>query len=180
MDNYYYHGIEGYDGVSAQICVKILKEGILMRNIVRNYNDNRFNHVCLYKKNNKYDYDSPDFLIDSARGGFIDHCFVFVINPQIKARKATRKETDLVDEWRCYSNISPSDIVGIALPFESIIDYLNSDFDDEETIKDKELLKESLTTIEKITEQLNIPIYNSDKENFTDEIDSELQNNKTL
>ena len=125
MNHYFYHGIECYSGTigySAQLVIKILEEGIIMRNIISQYGDDKFNHVCLYKKNDDYDYDSPDCLIHSARKGWIDHSFVFIINPEIEARKATEEETNLVDEWRCYKNISPDDIVGIALPYEVIED----------------------------------------------------------
>ena len=179
MSSYFYHGIECYYGAvgyAAKLVIKILEEGILMRNVVHQFGDANLNHVCLYKKNDDYDYDSPDSLINSARGGWINHGFVFIINPQIEARKTTREESNLVDEWRCYNNISPDDIVGIALPNEAIKEYLNEDLEDER--EDRELLKESLKRIMEITKQLNIPIYDSDKENFTDEIDSTLRHFK--
>ena len=180
MDNYYYHGIECYAGVIgyvANIVTKILEEGIITRNAARKYNDDNLNHICLYKKNNEYDYDSPNAILHSARGGWIDHSFVFIINPQIEARKATKEETNLVDEWRCYNNISPKDIVGIALPLEVIENYLNDEHIEEEK-DDVELLKTSLTKIKKMTKILNIPIYDSDKKDFTDELDSKLQHTK--
>lgn len=176
MNSYFYHGIESYHGCmgeAAQLMIKILNEGIIYRNQARKHNDDEFNHICLYRKNNEYNYDESATLIHSARGGWINHSFVFIINPQIEARKATREETDLIDEWRCYNNITPDNIVGIALPFKIIEKYLNEQFEEEK--EDRELLKEALTKIMEITKQLNLPTYDSDKENFTDELDSTLK-----
>ena len=56
-------------------------------------------YVCI-EKNNDYNYDEEDALLNSARGGWIDNCFVFIINPEIEAKKSTKEETNLVDEWR--------------------------------------------------------------------------------
>ena len=179
MDSYFYHGIECYPGYMAevaQLMIKILNDGIITRNQARKYNNDKFNHICLYRKNDKYNYDVEGAVAHSARGGWIDQCFVFIINPQIEARKAMEEDTDLVDEWRCYNNISPDNIVGIALPFELIEDYLKEQFEEEK--EDRELLKKSITTIMEITKRLNIPVYDSGKENFTDELDSTLKHFK--
>ena len=179
MNSYFYHGIEsysGYMGSAVQLMIKILKEGIIIRNKARNYDDDKYNHVCLYRKNDEYDYGEESTSLRSAREGWINKCFVFVINPQIEARKARDEETDLIDEWRCYNNILPNDIVGIALPFETIEEYLNEQFEQDE--EDKKILKESLPQIMEITKQLNIPVYNSDEDNFTDKLDSTLEHSK--
>lgn len=111
--------------------------------------------------------------------GWIDNSFVFIINPQLEARKATKEETNLVDEWRYDDNISPCDIVGIALPFKIIEEYLNEkDIYDEEEIKDKKELKDFLPKIIDITKQLNIPIYDSSEKDFTDKLDSSIKHFK--
>lgn len=94
---------------------KILEEGIIMWNTIGQLEDDKYNHVCLYKKNKEYNYDSPDAIIHWARAEWVDRCFVLVINPKIEAKKATKVETNLVDVWRGYNNISPNDIIGIAL-----------------------------------------------------------------
>ena len=97
MDRYFYHGIEAYPGVmgwAVQLMIKILNEGIIVRNQARNFNDDRFNHVCLYRKNEEYDYEGKEGSLNSARDGWIDDCFVFVVSPEIEARKATSEETN--------------------------------------------------------------------------------------
>lgn len=179
MDRYFYHGIEAYPGVmgwAVQLMIKILNEGIIVRNQARNFNDDKFNHVCLYRKNEEYDYEGKEGSLNSARDGWIDNCFVFVVSPEIEARKATSEETNLVDEWRCYSNISPDKIVGVAIPFSYIDEYFKDDcFQDEE---DRQLLREALKKLKEMCSQLNIPIYDSQRKNFTDELDAKLQKTK--
>ena len=179
MNGYFYHGIESYPGCMgeiAQLMIKILNDGIIVRNQAEKYNDDKFNHVCLYRKNDEYDYNEEENLVHSARNGWINNCFVFIINPQIEARKATEEETDLVDEWRCDYNISPDNIVGIALPFEYINEYLNEQNEYEK--EDRELLRKSLTKIMEIARQFNLIVCDSDKENFTDELDSTIKHFK--
>ncbi|MBR4262529.1 MAG: hypothetical protein IKQ35_04120 [Bacilli bacterium] len=181
MSGYYYHGVEAYYGTlgySANLIVKMLEEGIIVRSTARGFEDEELRHVCLYKKNEEYDYSSPDASLESARGGWIDGQFVLIINPEIKARKATSNETNLVDEWRCDSNIPPTDIVGIALPFKYIEEYLDEESLDEEEEKDHELLRTSIKRIREIAKALNIEIYDSEEKDFTDKIDATLSNQK--
>ena len=175
MTRYFYHGIEGWPGTfgnSVQVMIKILSEGIIIRNQVRGYKNNDFNHVCLYKRNEEFDYDNPNNVVLSARNYWMSHGFVFVLNPEIDATKTNFEETDLVDEWRCYHNIPPSEIVAIAIPFEDINEYLKEEDLEEEDEEDRKLLVEGLVTLKNMAEQLNIPIYDSCVNNFTDELDS--------
>ena len=181
MSGYYYHGVESYYGTlgyAASIIVKMLEEGILIRSEARGFEDEELDHVCLYKKNEEYDYNNPDASIESARGGWIDGQFVLIINPEIKARKATSNETNLVDEWRCDSNIPPTDIVGIALPFKYIEEYLEEESLDEYEAKDHELLITSVKRIREIAKVLNIEIYDSEEKDFTDKLDHDLSKQK--
>lgn len=182
MNGFFYHGIEFYYGCvgeSIELMVKILDEGLLVRNIVRNYQDEKYNHVCLYKKNDEFDYNDISCIHKSARAGWINNCFVFIINPEIEARKAiVGVETDLVDEWRSLGNILPSDFVGIALPHKSIIDYINSESYDEEEEQDKLIAKKNYYILLEKALEKGIYILDSEKENFTDEFDSTLKNYK--
>ena len=102
MERYFYHGLEFYMGDiggAADTMIKILNEGLITRNKARQHDDSNFDHVCLYKKNEEYDYEGENMVINSALGGWIYHGFVFVLNPDIDARKAiVGKETNLVDE----------------------------------------------------------------------------------
>ena len=103
---------------------------------------------------------------------------VFIVDPEIDARKAiVGEETNLVDEWRCYDNIPPDKIVGIAIPFGYLDEYLKENYEEDE--KDRQLLRESLLLLRKLAYQLNIPIYDSGRKNFTDEIDERMQKTKS-
>ena len=176
MSKYFYHGIEFYPGVvgsAAEIMLRILNEGILTRNRAHRYNDSNLEHVCLYQRNDEYDYEGVDSCLNSARGAWMDHNFFFVINPNINARKAILgEETDLVDEWRYDGNISPDDIVGIALPYKNIEYYLNEDY--EEDIEDKKLFRSSFSEIMKIVEERHLQVFDSDQDGITDIIDATL------
>lgn len=77
MAKYFYHGIEGVSGSFSEtlnIILNILNEGLKTRNDKLDKNDSeydKYNHVCLYKKNDDYDYSAPDAFLCSARGGWI-------------------------------------------------------------------------------------------------------------
>ena len=177
----YYHGLEFYSvnvGDTLKIIIQMLEEGILTRDKILNVNDPNLEHVCLYKKNEEYDYNNISDTSETALSGWINHCFVFVINPNIKAVKTKYEDTHLVDEWRCNRDILPSEIIGIALPFTSIDKYLNEDYEDEETIKDKKEVREYLPILINLATKLGLNIYDSDNETFTEEIDSQLNDNK--
>lgn len=189
MNKYYYHGFEsfyGYYGESIEKMLKLLCEGIITRNEVRKYNDERYNHVCLYRKNDDYDYSDKSVLLKSARSGWIDRCFVFVISPDIEAKKVDIRDTtgfdnegnsfsDLIDEWRSVGDIIPSKIVGVAIPYNSIKKYLSDGFySNLELEKDKEKVKKLLPMLEEYVLSQNLFIANSNIPNFTDELDSNL------
>lgn len=179
MNKYYYHGIEPYHGCmgdAAEVVVKVLQEGLINRSSISGFSDDNYNHVCLYKKNDNYDYTAPDAILNSARGGWIDSGFVFVISPDIEAKKASSNVTDLVDEWRSLGNIPPTKIVGLALPYDLIKEYLNEEFFNDETELDKQRLKKFLVIIENIAFDRGIFITNSEILGFTDILDFELSN----
>ena len=180
MNGYFYHGIEFYPGVvgrTIRLLIKILDEGLVFRNQAGGYEDEEFNHICLYKKNDDYDYNKEDALIHSARGGWIDRQFVFIIGTNIDAKKAELgRETDLVDEWRCYQNILPTNFVGIGLPLDTINEYLNEpDYGKEET-EDKRIVIQYLPILIKKAHSMGLSVENSDQPNFTDNIDKKNSN----
>ena len=183
MDKYFYHGIEPYNGMfgySLNIMLKILKEGLKTRKEVHDHYDEDLSHVCLYKKDDELDYSDQRWFFKSARSGWIDHCFVFILSPDVEAVKASHEDTDLLDEWRSIGDIPPSKIKGIALPMQTIKEYLEEDFKDEETKQDQEELQKNLQLITEYILEKNLILVDSDMPNFTDELDESLkQNNNT-
>lgn len=197
MERYYYHGMEFFYGCvseTIELIIKIIQnEGLKTRNEINAQNDERYNHVCLYKKNDDYDYSTQETIIKSARGGWIDKNFVFIISPDILAEKVQIGQTtgfdengkavsDLIDEWRSIGNIPTSQIVGLALPYDGINEYLNDDFNDydDEIIEDKEKVKKLLPMLELIASNIGIFIVNSDEPNFTDILDSSLSEQRNI
>ena len=178
MNSYFYHGIEFYPGIvgnAMKLMFKILDEGLILRSQVRGLTDSNMNHICLYRKNYDYDYSDDSSLIHSARGGWIDSQFVFIINPDIDAKKVELgSETDLVDEWRSFENILPTNFVGIALPFDSIQEYLNEKNNIDE--EDKIMVKNYLTLLINKAKSMGLIIVNSNQKSFTDELDKNLTN----
>lgn len=183
MNRLFYHGFEpaGYlsDGVRHVIDI-INSGGIKKRNKSRENDDNLLNHICLYRKNMNFDYDSPDYFLQSARAGWIDNCMVFVISDDIQATyippntelEGFGLKTNLVDEWRCLDNIPLNKIIGIALPLDSIQDTLKgrSPFADENEIH---RLKETLKELKEICAKHGLKTFNSEIKNFTDKIDKQ-------
>ena len=168
MERYYYHGFDhlGYeDGIKFMTNI-ILSGGIKTRNDVASLNDDSFEHVCLYKKNDDYDYSDEKNYYKSARYCYIDKCMSFVVSPSIDAE---RKVGSYIDEYRSIGNIPNSKIVGIAIPFEQIYNYskeLNSD--------GKKHLEELLKRLIDAATTFGFSIHNSDEENFTDKLDEQL------
>ena len=180
MEGYFYHGIEAYDGSfgsSTETMFKILNEGLKTRKEIHNHYDENFNHVCLYKKDKDLDYSDQRYFFKSARSGWIDHCFVFIISPDLEVVKATHEETDLLDEWRSIGNIPQSKIKGIALPMEAIKEYLDEQSTDEEIKNDQEKLKKYIKILTDYTMENDLLLLDSDMPNFTDELDSTLKQN---
>ena len=189
MEKYFYHGIEGMSGYFSEvlnIILNILNEGLKTRNdrLDRNNPDyDKYNHVCLYQKNDDYDYSAPDALLRSARGGWIDHGFVIIVSPDVEATKVQVSDytgfnegeavTNLVDEWRSNGSIPPSKFVGVALPYVWLKEDL--DYCDEEEKRNVSL---AIQKIESICHLNGWIIANSDEENFTDILDSSLNEMK--
>lgn len=183
MERYFYHGIEPYYGCFGEILetmYKILQEGLKTRKEVRNYDDEEFSHICLYKKNEEIDYTDEKNMIKSAASGWINNCCVFIIDKDVEAEKTGNNKTDLIDEWRSKGDISPSKIKGIALPFETIKEYLEEEIDDEEIIKDQEKVRKMLPIITEHVLNNNLLIMDSEVPNFTDELDESLNSMKKI
>lgn len=184
MEKYYYHGFEFYPGaLNDAICkmLSILDEGLKTRNEIRDYQDSSYQHICLYKKNDSYNYHDELAFLHSARGGWIDHCFVVIIDSGIDAYQARLGiDTDLVDEWRCDEDIDPSHFVGVGLPIKTIQDYLNSFSSLEEERIDQEQARKSFCTLCEKIDSCHIPLVDSDQEFFTDEFDSSTDRIRSL
>ena len=186
MEKYFYHGIECYPGTlgkSIEKIINILDVGLKNRNEVRNYNDEKYNHVCLYQKNDEIDYNNEEDYFKSARANWIDSKFVIIISPDIKASKVENGHktgfisdipiSDLKDEWRSEGDITSDKIVGVALPLNYINNYIsqNNPIDKD----DINILKEALPKLKEIIEERCLMLLNSEKENFTDELDDSLK-----
>ena len=180
MDRYYYHGIEAYSGATIEtfkLINKILEEGLIARNKVLDLGS-EFSHVCLYRKNEEFNYDDPERINVSARSGWIDNCFVFVISPNISTYKAEndsskgKVETNLVDEWRSVGDIKPDKFVGLGLPFGFIEEELSSDIYSEEERRE---MKKRFEKVVSDAKELGLFIVNSEEENFTDRLDELLR-----
>lgn len=168
--------------------IDIIKSGGLRsRNEVeKKYGDLKYNHVCLYKKNEEYDYSNPKAEFESARYCWIDNCMVFIVSPHIEAEKVKTVEqnigfeedgtpfTYLVDEWRSNGNIPNSKIVGIALPLKGISQYLSNDIGLERKTRFKELFDILIS----LCKEYGFIIRNSEEKDFTDKMDDELNQYK--
>ena len=183
MQRYYYHGFDNYDYEGGiEHIIEIIKSGGLKnRNDVKDLGDNNYNHVCLYRKNEEYDYASDEHLLRSARGGWIDGCMVFIISPEIEAYKVRYSESgigfdeegpysNLVDEYRSVGDIPNSKIVGIALPLNGIGKYLDDNIGEERKTRLRTLFSQLMALMQEYKFQLK----NSEEENFTDKLDEEL------
>ena len=178
VNGYFYHGIEFYPGTildTIKKCIKIMDEGIELRGIIRGFSDENMNHICLYHKNDEYDYQNHLSLLHSARGGWIDGQFVFIIDSDIDAKKAEiGRETDLIDEWRCYEKILPEKFVGVALPFDGIQELLNEDVDYNE--EDKDIVRQYWNMLIEKVQSMGLILVNSDDKDFTDNFDNQINN----
>lgn len=186
MERYFYHGLGDWfiDEVLDRV-IDILKSGaIKTRDEVHDWNDEQYRHICLYRKNDDYEYNE-DSIISSARGGWIDHCPFFIISPDINAEKVTlgnttevidgKEYTNIPDEWRTRENIPFDKIVGIALPFDGLKeernrwpDSVSDDFNDK------------LKWIIDFANEKGWMIENSDEKGLCDRLDQELNEKKLM
>jgi len=174
MGKYYYHGIgDIIDERTLDTMLKIMDEGILSRENVRDMGD-KYNHVCLYRKDDQFDYSSEEYFLSSARAGWIDNCFFFIVSDQVRAEHAGSDVTNLVDEWRCYDNIYIDKIEGIAIPFD-IINSMKDSYPDIITPS----FMEKLNRIIDIATKRGWKIENSNEKDLCDRLDNELSRKNT-
>lgn len=165
-NKYFYHGFDfnvGYE--SIMFLRDFLRSGKICC---------RLGRICLYQKNDDFDYNNKDLFFKSARSGWIDGCVVFVIRPEIDAVKF-EYEDSLVDEWRTYEDIDFSKVAGLCIPsnfFKCSKIYEKS----EDIVKAKCAEKE----IKKIIKSYGWFVINSMTDNFTDILDESLNREKTL
>lgn len=186
MERYYYHGFDHlcyYDGICHMISI-LRSGGLKTRNAVRDFKDQKYEHICLYRKNEDADYDDRKTYMKSVRSGWIDGCMVFVISNEIDAYKVRFDSavgfdengepfTNLIDEYRYDGNISTDKIVSVAIPLDDI--KMISDSGDEEY---KSKVERALEMLKAVTEELKITIINSNEKDFTDKKDEELNKQK--
>ena len=191
MEHYFYHGFEMCDTVNGvKHMINILKSGeIKKRNEVnsRGSEDKELDHICLYRKNEEFNYNTGNELdfSQSARSGWIDNCMVLVISNDINAKylppnvevEGFGRPTDLVDEWRCFENIPVSKIVGIAIPINHLKEALSGrglHVHKDEIAELKSCLMELIA----LCTQLGLEIHNSEEKDFTDKLDSQIPSRK--
>ena len=183
MKRFFYHGIEPYGDISEAVrsVIDIIKDGgIKLRSECSGCDDENLKHICLYRKNMDYDYNSPTPIPRSARDGWIDRCMVFVISGDIQATyippytkiEGFGNETNLVDEWRCLENIPLDKIIGIALPLDLIKKTLNGE---DPYAEDGDILRlrEALEELKTLTDKYGLKTFNSETKDFTDKLDEQ-------
>lgn len=165
-NKYFYHGYDFCCGIeSIEFLYKFLLSGKIKT---------RLGSICLYQKNDNFDYTNKGLYEKSSRSGWIDSCVVFVIKPSIDAYKFEYDDS-LVDEWRTCKDIDFSDVVGICFPtnfFECSPKY--------ESALDIEKGIELHEKIDEIIDSYGWFVGNSSIDNFTDKLDEKLNNNKVL
>lgn len=196
MERYYYHGI-GDDLACLWKMIKIINSGELKtRSEIMGDNDEKYNHVCLYKKNEEYNYDGKEeILLQSARSGWIDNCWFFIISPDIFAEKVKKTDmtgfdefgnptTNLVDEWRSEGNIPLDKIVGIGIPFDTIMKTAKEEsfvYDMDYEMRSFKEYYQSLKTLIDLAHSFNWVVVNSEEKDVCDKLDEQLNNhNKKL
>lgn len=188
MERYFYHGVgSDISTDTLDLMLNILEMGILKSRNSVGYSGDEYEHVCLYRKNDKHNYHEKSG-VGTAYDGWIDNAFCFIIYPEIMAEKAkcyydlsyeiSGEFTDLVDEWRSEGDISIDKVVGIGIPMDDIKESrelndgsINDDFDNK------------LERILEFAEEMDWMIINSNDPNFADELDIKLNsssNNKYL
>ena len=183
MERYYYHGIESYldeEASMLETMLTIIKSGAIKTfNNLNGTNSEGMNHICLFKKNDSFDYEHREpypMGPMSSLDAWIGNGVVFVISPDIDAYQAKytsnyRREegtTNIIDEWRTNSDIPLEKIVGIALPLDTI----------KEEMETSKVWGEKLNQLLEIAKQYGWFIVNSEDVAFTDKLDSQLSNKK--
>ena len=178
MERYYYHGVSEFiDTDALDSMLNIIDSGALKTRSSVGYVGDTYEHVCLYRKDEGYDY-SGTAVLSTALGGWIEHCFCFIVSPYIRAQKtnyfhSTEEEesgafTDLTDEWRSDGDIPLDRVVGVGIPFDSIEELrLSSDVVDRE-------FDDKLSEVMLFAESMDWIVANSDEANFTDKLDEKL------
>lgn len=185
MERYFYHGIG--DDISCLFkMLEIINSGGLK---VRGKTE-KYNHVCLYKKNEEFDYSKEEKLLSSARGGWIDNCWFFIISPDVTAKKVkvsnkTRFDelgnptSNLVDEWRSEGDIPLDKIVGIGIPF----DYIAQEEKEFDFVEDMDFHEHSFKEYYQLLKLLleyannsNWIVVNSEEKDICDKLDEQLNN----
>ncbi len=190
MERYFYHGI-GDDIACLWKMLEIINSGGLKtRSQAGNYDDQKYNHVCLYKKNEEFDYNGKEMILSSARAGWIDKCWFFIISPDVPAKKVSvsnetgfdefgNPTSNLVDEWRSESDIPLDKIVGIGIPFDYIAQEEKEfgfaiDMDSQEhSFKEYYQLLKSLL---EYANNFNWIVVNSEEKDICDKLDEQLNN----
>lgn len=185
MERYFYHGI-GEDISCLFKMLEIINSGGLK---VRS-KDEKYNHVCLYKKNEEYDYNKEEKLLSSARGGWIDNCWFFIISPDVTAKKVKvsnktgfdelgNPTSNLVDEWRSEGDIPLDKIVGIGIPF----DYIAQEEKEFDFVEDMDFHEHSFKEYYQLLKLLleyannsNWIVVNSEEKDICDKLDEQLNN----
>lgn len=174
---YYYHGVTDMaDDEELTRFIKILKSGELKtRQEIRDFKDNGYDHVCLYRKNPEFGYNdsNPETMLKSARAGWIDHSFVFIISPDIDAEKTSSQYTNLVDEWRSHGPIPFDKIVALGIPFDGIEEFIRQ-FPECHTSE----YQQKLDFILDFAQNMGWRVINSDEKDFCDKLDKELDDSK--
>lgn len=186
MKRYYYHGIEQRVGLAGiETIEEIINSGAIRPRPIQIDENTTINRLCLYRKNEDYDYNNKGNILTSARDGWIDNCMFFVILPDIEASKTplgTENDysllyTNLIDERRTSNPIPLNRIVGIAFPFETIIEDLEKYgpewFVDEDLIERPNRLL-ILKRIIDFAKKQGWMILNSNEENLCDRLDEQL------
>ena len=179
MERYFYHGIgDSIDCDTLESMLVIMESGILKSRNAIGYSGDDYNHVCLYRCNELYDY-SGSGLEGTALDGWINNSFCFIVSPSIVASKTSfyysledennATFTDLVDEWRSDGDIPLDRVIGIGMPLDDIREQrciAGSGVD--------EYFDEKLTDILLFAESMDWLVVNSNDSDFTTRLDDVL------
>lgn len=179
MERYFYHGVgKEINRDTLDVMLTIIDTGIIKSRSAVGYSGDEYEHVCLYRKNDDYNYVGNENMI-TAYDGWINHAFCFIISPNVVAEKTNCYHsledesdagfTDLLDEWRSDGDISLDKVVGIGLPLDEIEELR----DTADSVIDEEF-DDKLSEILMFAESMGWRIVNSNSANFADRLDDEL------